>query len=288
MTPQAVIALLANTKKWKKGNERAPHKPLLLLLALGKLSRGDASPMPYRQVEEPLRNLLVEFGPARKSYHPEHPFMRLANDGIWQLDHDLDTKADPSSGRLRELNPAGELTPDIRNALLADTALLEQAVQLILDDNFPPTLHDDIRAACGIQETDVLVRRAKRDPRFREQVIVAYEYRCAVCAFDLRIGNAPAAIEAAHVRWHAHAGPDTVDNGIALCTMHHKLFDLGAYTVDRDRIIRISALTNGSGKDHWLMPYDEKEIRKPQKQYDLPNPDFLGWHVKEVFKGYGI
>ncbi|MHB1445630.1 MAG: HNH endonuclease [Acidimicrobiales bacterium] len=65
----------------------------------------------------------------------------------------------------------------------------------------------------------------RRDPAFREQVLLAYEYRCAFCGFDGQLGREAVAIDAAHVRWWAAAGPDDVANGLALCSLHHKLFD---------------------------------------------------------------
>jgi hypothetical protein len=33
--------------------------------------------------------------------------------------------------------------------------------------------------------------------------------------------------EAAHVRWFAFDGPDSLDKGLALYSLHHKLLDLG-------------------------------------------------------------
>ncbi len=42
----------------------APHKPLLLLLALARLQQGHAGPFAFTEVEEPLRQLLTEFGPS--------------------------------------------------------------------------------------------------------------------------------------------------------------------------------------------------------------------------------
>jgi putative restriction endonuclease len=66
---------------WQRGSERAPHKPLLILLALGALSRGQRS-LSFEQVETKLVELLKEFGPTRKSYHAEYPFWRLQNDGL--------------------------------------------------------------------------------------------------------------------------------------------------------------------------------------------------------------
>ena len=70
---------------WKKGAQRAPHKPLLLLYALARSRRNRNRFLPYTEVDEKLRQLLIDFGPTRRSYHPEYPFWRLQNDGIWEL-----------------------------------------------------------------------------------------------------------------------------------------------------------------------------------------------------------
>jgi hypothetical protein len=43
-------------------------------------------------------------------------------------------------------------------------------------------------------------------------------------------------------RWFAFDGPDTPDNGLALCSLHHKLFDLGALGLDQR--LRKSPLTD--------------------------------------------
>jgi putative restriction endonuclease len=65
---------------WTRGSERAPHKPLLVLHALARLSHGQES-VPFTPVDEVVGALLREFGPPRKSYHPEYPFWRLRSDG---------------------------------------------------------------------------------------------------------------------------------------------------------------------------------------------------------------
>ncbi|WUL76086.1 hypothetical protein OHA62_20950 [Streptomyces sp. NBC_00343] len=50
----------------------------------------------------------------------------------------------------------------------------------------------------------------------RELVLTAYEYQCAFCGYDSRIGAVPVGLEAAHVRWWAFDGPDDVGNGLCL------------------------------------------------------------------------
>ena len=43
----------------------------------------------FAEIEGELTDLLVEFGPLRQSYHPEYPFWRLQNDGIWEVTSDM-------------------------------------------------------------------------------------------------------------------------------------------------------------------------------------------------------
>jgi putative restriction endonuclease len=70
---------------WKRGGERAPHKPLLILFALSQCLRSNERLISFPEIDKKLKELLIDFGPTRKSYHPEYPFWRLQNDGIWEL-----------------------------------------------------------------------------------------------------------------------------------------------------------------------------------------------------------
>ncbi|MBL0094286.1 MAG: HNH endonuclease [Piscinibacter sp.] len=93
----------------------------------------------------------------------------------------------------------------------------------------------------------------------------AYEYRCCVCGFDLRIGHTPAGLEAAHPvasRWWADIEP----NGLSLCALHHKLFDLGVFTVEpaEHRVIFSQhAISGDRGMDGELR-FHGRAIHSPQ------------------------
>jgi putative restriction endonuclease len=52
-------------------------------------------------------------------------------------------------------------------------------------------------------------------------------------------------IEAAHIMWHQAGGPATIQNGLALCILHHKLFDRGVFTFSEDRMVQVSELAHG-------------------------------------------
>jgi putative restriction endonuclease len=126
----------------------------------------------------------------------------------------------------------------------------------------------------------------KRDPKFRQRVLTAYEYRCAVCGFDVRLGSVSIALDAAHIRWHQAQGPDIESNGLALCTIHHKTFDLGVFTVNLEGVFLVSDQANGtSGFGELLLKHHGQAIRPPQRPEHKPEPEFLDWHGREVFKG---
>jgi putative restriction endonuclease len=127
--------------------------------------------------------------------------------------------------------------------------------------------------------------RRPRDPAFRERVLKAYEYWCAVCGFDVRLGNVSIALDAAHIRWHQAGGPDVEGNGLALCVLHHKTFDLGAFTV-REGVVLVSDRAHGTaGFEEWLLAHHGRAVREPQRADWRPEPAHLEWHGREVFKG---
>ena len=176
--------LIEGITVWKRGAQRVPHKPLLLLYALARSLRNKDRFVPYTEIDEKLKQFLIDFGPTRKSYHPEYPFWRLQNDGIWEL---------KDAGNVRIISSG-----DPRRG------------------------------------------ERKRDPYFRDRIIRAYEHQCAVCGFNVCVGNTLVALEAAHIKWRQAGGPDVEENGIALCALHDKLFDRGAFTFTPELGIQVS------------------------------------------------
>ena len=282
-----VLAAFTRLRVWERGGERAPHKPLLALLALGRWSAVDRTPLRFADIDRPLRALLVEFGPPRRSYHPEFPFWYLRNDGVWEV-----TPADgytprkghssPSAKQLRDANAAGQFSPAVRTALEQSPGLVADIARVLLEAHFPPSYHDDILAAVGLELGVVVTVKTARDRAFRDTVLTAYGCACAVCGVGVRVGDALVGVEAAHVRWHAQQGPDTVANGLCLCSLHHKLFDRGAFTLSPDaKRVWVSDLVNGAKAKRTLVRFHDRELRSKTR----PSPEFVAWHHREVFKG---
>jgi putative restriction endonuclease len=74
MNAQEINNLFTEVTLWKRGEQRAPHKPLLILLALSRCAQNANRLMRFNEVDPKLKQLLIDFGPRRKSYHPEYPF----------------------------------------------------------------------------------------------------------------------------------------------------------------------------------------------------------------------
>ncbi|GAA0343232.1 HNH endonuclease [Bacillus carboniphilus] len=285
MKPTELKDKINNLSVWKKGGQRAPHKPLLILYALSHFQAGKNRLIPYREVREVLTDLLVEFGPKRKSYHPEEPFVRLQRDGIWELDMQVN-RSNPSNKLLLEKHISGGFTEEVTRVLEEHPHLVHELVEIVLEEHFPETLHDDILRHVGLELVYRGKKQKQRDPRFREKILRAYEYSCAICGFNVRLGNHLVGIEAAHIKWHQAGGPDTEENGIALCSMHHKLFDRGVFTLAENRTFLVAESANGTnGFDEWLMRYHGQSIRSPIHPAYRPEISYVNWHVREVFKG---
>ncbi|MDQ1910551.1 HNH endonuclease [Paenibacillus sp. GD4] len=273
---------ILNLTIWKKNGQRAPHKPLLILLGLAQLQQNQTI-LPYDQIREKLEKLLVEFGPSRKSYHPEEPFVRLTTDGIWTLSHSID-KRNFSDKQLLGEQVAGGFNNEVLTLLKNNDLLIQELTELLLNEHFPDSIHQDIIEEVGL---DFSIRqKRKRDPNFRDRILKAYEYSCAVCGFNVRLGNNLVAIDAAHIQWHQAGGPDTEENGIALCSLHHKLFDRGVFTITEERELLVAEQAHGTnGFDEWLMKYHGKKVRTPIHPLYTPKDNFLNWHIREVFRG---
>jgi putative restriction endonuclease len=281
----AVLQRFERINTWKRGDQRAPHKPLLILYALGRWQRG-LKEVTFREAEPELKKLLQKFGRPRKSDHPEQPFWRLQRNKVWVVhapaNMPLKPRKDiPLVGALRSPEVRAEFTPDVQAALTADPGLVERIAGRVLIEHFPESYHQDILDAVAL---DARVRR-RRDPKFRGLVLDAYENKCAVCGFYLWVDDVLTALDAAHIRWHQAGGPDTEQNGLALCAMHHRLFDYGAFTVRDGRVV-VSTKAIGEVRFHeYLMAFHGEPIRPPQSPEHRPDPAHFEWHGREVFKG---
>lgn len=301
-----VINAFEGLRRAQTGGRYAPHKPLLVLLSLARVQRGAARMARFTELEGELRALLDEFGPTRSADRAHMPFWHLGTDhggSLWELEGPRvllarSAGATPTLGALRGEGVRGGFSGRIHGLLSRDPRLLRDIARRVLRAYFPASIHADIVSTVGLDldtadasqtsapliETDTTPRR--RDPAFRETVLLAYEFRCCVCGFDLRIGRVPAGIEAAHIQWHHVGGPDVVQNGLALCSLHHKLFDLGVFTIETEgrRIVFSQHAIDGQRGLAGELRLHGRPMLPPQDPAFVPDARFLAWNWSNVFK----
>jgi len=288
-------------RTFKRGGKRAPHKPLLLLIALARLQRGEPRWVAYTEIEPLLAELLRRYSPFGNPT-PWNPFWRLRNDAwqaqggkraLWELrGSEVLMKAARKSGTgpqnkfLTANGAEASFDDELHTFLAAHPSVVNDLAEDILERNFPPTYHEELLDEIGmpwVVEWDRSRKKRKHAKRFRKDVLAAYNYACAFCGYDGRIGELSLGLEAAHIKWHAMGGPDKVTNGLCLCTFHHKVFDYGAIALSDDLKILVKSEVNwrASSGDP-LLGLRGHKLRKPATG-DSPAKVHLRWHRREVF-----
>lgn len=99
--------------------------------------------------------------------------------------------------------------------------LLDQHSSAFADSGLGTGGDLDIEEEGGQRAKFTYERKAyPRDPRFQRWVMEAYGQTCSVCNRQLGL------VQAAHIIPHSEDNcPNTVQNGIALCIEHHRLYD---------------------------------------------------------------
>jgi putative restriction endonuclease len=286
----ALLREFRDLNVWRRGDERAPHKPLLVLYALGQLQAGAGRLIPFDQLERPLERLLEEFGPPRKSPHPELPFYHLQHDGVWEIDEGIQLtrrkgSKNPLRTELRKWRVTGGFKQRIFDELTRRPEAVRELAREVLSAHFPESLHHNIASAVGL-DLGGTSRGGRRDSEFRSAVVSAWGHRCAFCGFAVQLDNADLGLEAAHIRWCQFGGPDTIDNGLACCSIHHQAFDRGAITISEQLRILVSSRLHGSrGLDDLFLALHGSPLRAPNLKDARPKREFLEWHRAEVFRG---
>jgi putative restriction endonuclease len=295
LSDREVLDAFRGIRVWQQGGQRAPHKPLLVLLMLGRIWREETAIVRFAEVEGELRKLLEQFGPSSARSTPHFPFWHLRTDGLWDLTGpqavlSRPPGATPTLSEMRGIG--GGFSPEVTEAFRRGPQLVVRLARSIAEAHFPESLQADVLEAVGLPVEGAAQdpggrEERRRDASFRKRVLLAYEYRCCLCGHDLRLDGIVVGLDAAHIKWFQAGGPDDDSNGLALCSLHHKLFDLGVYTVQPEGyVVSVSQhLTGSEPARNRMLSYHGAGLIRPQTDSSLPKLEFLGWHKKEVFKG---
>jgi putative restriction endonuclease len=294
---QHVMEALSSLRQHRRDGRRSPHKPLLVLLALGRLAANGTSALPWSEAEQLLADLLEEFGPTSttgRAQSAAYPFTHLRSDAVWTLDQDVPMDR---VGPLRH-GVTGRLEASLEATLKDRPELLDTAARALVEAHFPATVGPDVLVAVGL-DPDLLDRgpgvgldntpeQRSRSRVWPAAVIEAWDRQCAFCGFDGAAGGAVVGIEAAHVRWFKLGGPDELDNGLALCSLHHKLFDRGMLGLDEEMGLVVSRRFSARTPTGRSI-YDLHGHRlQPRRGTPLPAEQHVAWHREQVFQGSAL
>jgi putative restriction endonuclease len=132
------------------------------------------------------------------------------------------------------------------------------------------------------EETQIRRRYATRvfqqrlhQREFRERVVRAYQYHCAVCRL-----RRDELLDAAHILPDADPrGVPWVANGLALCTLHHAAFDRHVIGITPDYIVEVRRdvldQEDGPMLIHGLQGFHGKPLRLPHREAWLPDRHLL-------------
>jgi len=118
---------------------------------------------------------------------------------------------------------------------------------------------------------------------FRERVLAAYQSQCSFCQL-----KRTELLDASHIIPDEEEGPPTVDNGLALCKIHHTAYDrmLIGVTPDYEINVRKDVLDDEDGPMllHGLQELHGRELILPKEQDDWPNEEYLDWRYERFKK----
>jgi putative restriction endonuclease len=268
----------------------ALKKPLLLLLLVSRIEndRVEENRFHYDDIETKLSQLIREHGgrPTDAGPRPEQPFSHLRSSPFWVLK----TERDYAPGTtvlvsdLRRRESYGAFEPKVFRLLRSSAEVRAQVVDSVLNEWWPETLHGDIREDLGLDRLDSC-RRPQRDQQFTIDVLENFRYSCALCGFHGLLNGQATGIDAGHIHWRAHSGPDTVENGIALCKLHHWAFDKGILGINEANHICIADafVTQQDGG----LPLESLVNRclAVQPRNKPVGSRFLEWHRNNVYLG---
>jgi hypothetical protein len=119
--------------------------------------------------------------------------------------------------------------------------------------------------------------RTVRDNEFTKKVRAAYNRICAVCRTRRETKNGQPEVEAHHIRPVSDDGPDSVQNGVALCRLHHWAFEKGWIAVSDDYEILVRDWEDVPGYEEFSR-YEGDSLHLPENPQQYPDSKYLSHH----------
>ena len=293
---------------------------IMEMLESGELSENH---IPFGEIEKKklfFADLIAVFnGGNTKNWQPSlhNPFFHLKTNGFWHLDPlELQSRPagiTPSESYLRNTDAVAKLDerlfvllvmPEYREMLrqtLISTYFsnirheIEQVIaahrthsrehiagdiegyseQLIQDTQHPFLIQRDVAS--------IQVETPVRSAGFRKAIMKIYEYKCAVCALDIRTASGASITDAAHIIPFSVSCNDDIRNGLSLCKSHHWAFDAKLFSLNETYHVIVPPISHEhEPTEKMLSELRDKRIWTPTGEQYRPHQEALAWHRERV------
>lgn len=139
--------------------------------------------------------------------------------------------------------------------------------------------YDAQRAGSVVQQINQafraqMVRQRIGQGVFRTEVLHVYRKRCAICRLQIE-----ELLDAAHIIPYSENGESTVQNGLSLCKIHHRAYDLNIIGINNEAVVhvheRILDSSDGPMLQYGIKDIHEIKLELPTRLRDRPDPSYL-------------
>lgn len=154
--------------------------------------------------------------------------------------------------------------------------------EIALDKHDVEFIEQDILNSKEGVDVQRLVKSRVNQSLFRKVVLNNYSNSCAICNLNIN-----SLLIASHIlKWSSdESNRLNPENGLCLCSIHDKAFELGYVGIKGDYKVLISPLLNQIEEKETFQAFfkrhENQSIKLPDKFY--PNPEFLEQHFKSTF-----
>jgi len=169
---------------------------------------------------------------------------------------------------------------------LQTALVVDSDCNIIVDFNFVDRLQVEMNNIVFVQPTPSQnnSRPAREQRIFRENVLKAYDYKCAITGQSIFVDNR-VLLEAAHIIPYRDGGSFAISNGIALSYEMHKMFDNGlfgfVYDENQNLRIRVSCSHRIFDKYGILNSLDNRIVAIPHKELEKPDSLAIEYNLEK-------
>jgi putative restriction endonuclease len=281
-----------------KARDNAPHKPLLLLVFLEMVEKGEfvGGSLPLTPELAYRFDTFFDVVKYRRPARPDvrMPFHHLGTQHFWSP-RMVNGEASQHRSTTAYVLPDPEFVECCR-----DPEFRRQARSILIATHFEPAERNALYHLVGMEipQDDAITRTAffktiddaevaGRSARFRLDVVSAYNYTCALTGYRVTTISSGAIVDAAHIHRFADSRNDDPRNGIALCKNAHWQFDAGLWTIDDGYRIVVAkdAFSESSPNQTPLSEMHGQRLRLPREEWNWPAHIHLQWHRARRFQG---